>query len=89
MKEDLERLLRWINACVVLYNMLIDVGDDWTTSEEESSSSEEEDLNWDDDDTFPFRGSLKAFAVTRGRERGGILWYRGEEQVMPAKKIFR
>lgn len=59
-KGDIERVLRWINACVVLHNLLIDIADDWSSSGEESSSSDEDDLEWDDDDTFPFRGRLKA-----------------------------
>ncbi|EGZ15972.1 hypothetical protein PHYSODRAFT_316091 [Phytophthora sojae] len=77
-KGDIERVLRWINACVVLHNLLIDIADDWSSSGEESSSSDEDDLEWDDDDTFPFRGRLKAHSLTRGREEGVIQWYRGK-----------
>ncbi|KAE9355365.1 hypothetical protein PR003_g2898 [Phytophthora rubi] len=77
-KEDIERVLRWINACVVLHNLPIEIADDWSSSGEESSSSDEDDLEWDDDDTFPFRGRLKAHAVTRGREEGGIEASRNE-----------
>lgn len=84
-KEDMERILRWITACIVLHNMLISQNDDWTSDDESSDEesdepdeeeSEIEDEDDSDDDEFIFRRRLKKKAIRKGKERGGILWYR-------------
>eukprot|EP00644_Phytophthora_capsici_P000100 jgi/Phyca11/99824/e_gw1.4.719.1 len=79
-KEDLERVLRWMHACVVLHNWLISFGDEWGSSDEDEPSDDEEveEQEGNDDDAFPFRGHLKSYAVNLAREPGGILWLRGE-----------
>ncbi|KAL3671666.1 hypothetical protein V7S43_003578 [Phytophthora oleae] len=81
----MERIMSWITACVVLHSMLLSQRDDWTSDdessdedsdepEEEESESEEEEGS--DDDEFVFRSRLKGRAIQKGKERGGILWYR-------------
>ncbi|KAE8952945.1 hypothetical protein PR001_g33085, partial [Phytophthora rubi] len=83
-KEDMERILQWITACVVLHNMLLSQNDDWTSDDESSDEdsdepeeeNESEDEDESDDDEFIFRRRLKKKAIRKGNERGGILWYR-------------
>ncbi|KAE8953824.1 hypothetical protein PR002_g32261, partial [Phytophthora rubi] len=83
-KEDMERILQWITACVVLHNMLLSQNDDWTSDDESSNEdsdepeeeNESEDEDESDDDEFIFRRRLKKKAIRKGNERGGILWYR-------------
>ncbi|POM80901.1 Hypothetical protein PHPALM_1203 [Phytophthora palmivora] len=71
-KEDMERILCWITACVVHHNMLLGQNDNWTSDdessaedsdgpEEEESETESEDES--DDDEFVFRRHLKKKAI--------------------------
>eukprot|EP00644_Phytophthora_capsici_P013820 jgi/Phyca11/119893/e_gw1.40.258.1 len=96
-KEDMRRLLDWVNACVVLHNMVITYGDDWYSDDDSSggeSSSDDgssddgvgDDTSSDendehnalavDEDPFLFRRRLKVKAIGKGKNVGGILWYR-------------
>ncbi|OWY95437.1 hypothetical protein PHMEG_00034554 [Phytophthora megakarya] len=93
-KEDMERIMSWITACVVLHNMLHSQHDNWTSddessddeSEEEESESESEEEEGSDDDDFVFRRRLKRRAIQKGRERGGILWYTSFEETCDTKR---
>ncbi|OWZ03351.1 hypothetical protein PHMEG_00024936 [Phytophthora megakarya] len=76
-KEDIERLLRWINACVVLHNILFTLGDGWSEARKVDNHLPADSTAYDDE-TFPFRRRLKQHAVAIGREPGRILWLRGE-----------
>ncbi|OWZ14821.1 hypothetical protein PHMEG_00011636 [Phytophthora megakarya] len=77
-KEDVQRLLQWINACVVLHNMLHALGDGWPDEKEVDDQLLPSAERFDDDETFPFRRRLKEHAVAVGRQRDHILWLRGE-----------
>ncbi|KAE9328998.1 hypothetical protein PF008_g16044 [Phytophthora fragariae] len=81
--EDMNHILKWMSAYVILHNMLIEFNDEW--SDDECSSSEEEDDIMDDDfasgdnDPFLFRRGIKRRAIRKVRQPGGILWLRAHE----------
>lgn len=72
--EDMNRVLLWLSACVVLHNMVLLFGDDWPSDGESSGSdSDSENSDSDDEDPYTFRRRIKAKAIARGRAPGGIL----------------
>ncbi|OWZ19312.1 hypothetical protein PHMEG_0006461 [Phytophthora megakarya] len=53
-RGDMERVLRWITACVVFHNIMVDGGEDWPEEHEVDNSLPISETGVDDD-TFPFR----------------------------------
>ncbi|KAG1699902.1 hypothetical protein DVH05_012341 [Phytophthora capsici] len=79
-KEDMKKILFWVNECVVLHNILLSLNDEWSSEEDSTDTVDdaEEDSDSDsDDDRFPFRKHIKTRAIAKAREQGGIRWYRG------------
>ncbi|KAG1711660.1 hypothetical protein DVH05_008907 [Phytophthora capsici] len=76
-KEDVKRLLRWVNACVVLHNMFFTLGDGCPEGREVDDDLPTAATGYDHE-MFPFRCRLKRHAVAVGRKPGNILWLRAE-----------
>ncbi|ETM32938.1 hypothetical protein L914_19766 [Phytophthora nicotianae] len=78
----MERVNLWLPECVVLHNMLIAFGDEWTEeyqndSDSDSDDNEDQSELANDDDEFVFRQGLKQRAISKACEPGGKLWLGG------------
>lgn len=85
--DSMKSILRWITACIILHNMLIDLNDEWSDSECSSSEEDDDDdvpvmYDSNDDDPYLFRREVKRRAVAEGRQPGGILWYREQQTLL-------
>jgi hypothetical protein len=76
-KEDMSRVLLWVQGCVVLHNMLMEFGGEWEDCvfEDAPDQEPEEVPDTEDDDTYAFCRWVKRQAVEVGRRPGGFLWY--------------
>ena len=71
----MQRALAWMQACVILHNMLHEFGDEWdgdegSDSESEDDSSDGDTSDEEDWDKYPIRRKIKPRAIAKARQPG-------------------